>query len=164
MNLEENKEVDFHIGGKMSLIHPSQKKEKKDTSKNLLQTFGMMNMMSVLLWQRRESINCNKKDSMGRKTLKFTIRGKPLPLVRHRSSQGFMYNPSGAAQEMFRDSLLRMLPQRHHPIIIDDDKANQDDRQVVSLKATKMLDLEGMCEGATDVTIMVLEDEKVNST
>jgi Holliday junction resolvase RusA-like endonuclease len=138
-----------------------------------------------------------------------------------------MYNPSAAAQEMFRDSILTMLPQKYHPTIIDDgvddapctffsktdflemsivfrlkrpkthfvnskpgegrikdsapkrfhasktdvdnlakfvlDSLNgilyEDDRQVVSLKAVKMLDSEGMCHGATDVTISVLEDE-----
>ena len=158
----------------------------------------------------------------------FTIRGKPLPLIRHRSARGFMYNPSAAAQEEFRDSLLSIMPQQHHPIIVDDGisddapitffseneflevsilfrfkrpkshfvnnkagegriKANApgrfhatrtdidnlakfvldslngvlfaDDRQVVSLKAMKILDSEGMCEGATDVSITVLNDE-----
>lgn len=37
-----------------------------------------------------------------------------------------------------------------------------DDRQVVSLKAMKMLDSEGLCDGATEVSISVLQDEKVN--
>ena len=161
------------------------------------------------------------------KSAKFTIRGQPLPLVRHRSSRGFMYNPSSAAQELFRDSLLELIPQKHLPKIIDDGnsgdspitffpdefleisivfrlkrpkshfvnnkpgegriKANapmkyhptrtdvdnlakfvldslngvlySDDRQVVSLKATKLLDSEGTCDGATDVLITVVQDE-----
>lgn len=165
------------------------------------------------------------------KSVKFIIRGKPLPLIRHRSSRGFTYNPSSAAQAKFRDSLLQIMPQKHHPKIIDDcvsgdapitffsdsdflevsivfrlkrpkshfvnstpgegrikDKAPgkfhtsrsdidnlakfvldslngllyADDRQVVSLKAMKMLDSEGLCDGATEVSISVLQDEKVN--
>jgi Holliday junction resolvase RusA-like endonuclease len=233
VNLEENEAADFHVGANLSLIHPSQKKVKKDLSKKSTPYFWNDENDECIIVAGGESINCNNKDNTGGKSLKFTIRGKPLPLVRHRSSRGFMYNPSGAAQEMFRDSLLRMLPQRHHPIIIDDgssldnpvtffskseflemsivfrlkrpkshfvgskpgpgriksdapgkfhvsrtdidnlakfvlDSLNgilyEDDRQVVSLKAIKMLDSEGMCGGATDVTITVLEDERVNST
>ena len=164
------------------------------------------------------------------KSVKFVIRGKPLPLIRHRSSRGFMYNPSSAAQEEFRDSLLQIMPQKHHPRVIDDgvsgdapitffsesdflevsivfrlkrpkshfvnstpgegrikvkapgkfhtsrtdidnlakfvlDSLNgllyADDRQVVSLKAMKMLDSEGVCDGATEVSISVLQDDHV---
>mmetsp|Transcript_8294 Transcript_8294/g.17928 ORF Transcript_8294/g.17928 Transcript_8294/m.17928 type:complete len:406 (+) Transcript_8294:208-1425(+) len=37
-----------------------------------------------------------------RKVLKFTVRGKPIPLRRHRTSRGFMYNPSAKSQLEFR--------------------------------------------------------------
>ncbi|GKY91716.1 hypothetical protein MPSEU_000143400 [Mayamaea pseudoterrestris] len=37
--------------------------------------------------------------------IRFDIRGNPLPLRRHRSSRGFMYNPSAAAQESFRTTV-----------------------------------------------------------
>ena len=35
----------------------------------------------------------------------FTIRGNPLPLRRHRTSRGFTYNPSAAAQKSFREAV-----------------------------------------------------------
>lgn len=34
--------------------------------------------------------------------VRFTIRGNPLPLRRHRTKRGFVYNPSAAAQESFK--------------------------------------------------------------
>jgi Holliday junction resolvase RusA-like endonuclease len=34
--------------------------------------------------------------------LRFTVRGNPLPLRRHRTSRGFVYNPSAATQKSFR--------------------------------------------------------------
>ncbi len=171
------------------------------------------------------------------KSIKFTIRGNPRPLVRHRTSRGFMYNPSQKAQESFRDSLLRLLPRKYHPIIIDDvstdntdveapviptvffsqdeflemsvkfrikrplshfvgskpgqgrirpnapgklhnsrsdvdnlakfvmDSLNGvlyvDDRQIVRLKAVKILDSEGLCRGATEVFIRTLNEEDI---
>lgn len=138
-----------------------------------------------------------------------------------------MYNPSSGAQELFRHSLLEIIPPKHLPKIVDDgisddspitffpdeflemsivfrlkrpkshfvnnkpgegriktnapgkyhptrtdidnlakfvlDSLNgvlyTDDRQVVSLKATKVLDSEGDCDGATDVSITVVQDE-----
>jgi len=56
-----------------------------------------------------------------RKHIKFTIRGSPRVLIRHRTARGFMYNPSAAAQEAFRDTLLDLLPLRYRPIFTDDD-------------------------------------------
>jgi Holliday junction resolvase RusA-like endonuclease len=176
--------------------------------------------------------NLQSNMSSDTKGIKFTIRGNPKPLVRHRSSRGFMYNPSSAAQEMFRDSLLSMLPRRYHPTILDDQSMDDgkaavpnvlfsqheflsmevtfrlkrpknhfvgnkpgtgrmkptapgkfhnsrtdidnltkfvmdslngllyvDDKQIVSLSAIKLLDSEGLCEGATDVKITVVKDE-----
>lgn len=35
--------------------------------------------------------------------LRFTVRGNPRPLQRHRTSRGFVYNPSAPAQESFRN-------------------------------------------------------------
>jgi hypothetical protein len=37
-----------------------------------------------------------------KKWLRFTVRGNPLPLRRHRTSRGFVYNPSAPAQASFR--------------------------------------------------------------
>lgn len=41
--------------------------------------------------------------------VRFTVRGKPLPLQRHRSSRGFTYNPSAPAQTCFRKIVSDML-------------------------------------------------------
>lgn len=60
------------------------------------------------------------------KHIKFTIRGSPRVLIRHRSARGFMYNPSALAQEAFRDTLLTLLPLRYRPIFTDDDDDNDD--------------------------------------
>ena len=187
----------------------------------------------IFITREGSSGNGDTDTSSSTRSAQFTIRGKPLPLIRHRSRRGFMYNPSAAAQEVFRDSLLGIMPQKHHPIIVDDGisgdapitffspsdllevsivfrmkrpknhfvnnkpgegriKANApgkfhatrtdidnlakfvldslngllyaDDKQVVSLKLMKMLDSEGMCEGAIDVSVRVLYDEHFGSS
>jgi Holliday junction resolvase RusA-like endonuclease len=59
-----------------------------------------------------------------RKHIKFTIRGSPRVLIRHRTARGFMYNPSASAQEAFCDTLLNLLPLRYRPIFTDDDEDN----------------------------------------
>jgi Endodeoxyribonuclease RusA len=41
--------------------------------------------------------------------LRFTVRGNPLPLRRHRTSRGFVYNPSAATQKSFRAIVERTL-------------------------------------------------------
>ena len=55
------------------------------------------------------------------KCIKFTIRGNPRVLIRHRTARGFVYNPSKASQDNFRNVLLEMLPTLYHPTILDDD-------------------------------------------
>jgi len=45
-----------------------------------------------------------------RKMLKFTVKGKPLPLRRHRLHKSGMYNPSSKDQESFRQALLKRFP------------------------------------------------------
>lgn len=62
-----------------------------------------------------------------RKSIKFTIRGNPRVLIRHRTARGFMYNPSRAMQDLFRDCLLELLPRKFHPTIIDEKSVNGDD-------------------------------------
>lgn len=37
--------------------------------------------------------------------LRFTVRGNPLPLRRHRTNRGFVYNPSAATQQSFREAV-----------------------------------------------------------
>ena len=47
--------------------------------------------------------------SSTKKLLKFTVRGKPVPLRRHRTSRGFMYNPSAKMQMEFRQVVSDMI-------------------------------------------------------
>mmetsp|Transcript_13467 Transcript_13467/g.29250 ORF Transcript_13467/g.29250 Transcript_13467/m.29250 type:complete len:343 (+) Transcript_13467:154-1182(+) len=65
--------------------------------------------------------------NIDRKSIKFTIRGNPRVLIRHRTARGFMYNPSRATQDLFRDCLLELLPRKYHPTIIDDESMDDDD-------------------------------------
>ena len=64
------------------------------------------------------------------KSIKFTIGGNPKVLKRHRSARGFVYNPSRASQEMFRDCLLELLPQQYHPTIIDSGEVDDEELRV----------------------------------
>lgn len=48
--------------------------------------------------------------------LRFTVRGNPLPLRRHRTSRGFVYNPSARAQQSFRESVENIV----FPLVFDD--------------------------------------------
>lgn len=41
--------------------------------------------------------------------IRFTIRGNPLPLRRHRTARGFMYNPSSVKQMEFRQLVQNMI-------------------------------------------------------
>ncbi len=64
-----------------------------------------------------------------RKRIKFTIRGNPRVLIRHRTARGFVYNPSRAAQESFRGALLGLLPSRFHPTVTDNDDEDDDEEE-----------------------------------
>jgi len=44
------------------------------------------------------------------KRIQFQVHGNPLPLRRHRTAHGFMYNPSAAAQRKFQEVVMSMLP------------------------------------------------------
>jgi Holliday junction resolvase RusA-like endonuclease len=48
--------------------------------------------------------------STHKKRIKFTIRGNPRVLIRHRSARGYTYNPSRPAQDDFRNCLIQLLP------------------------------------------------------
>ena len=51
----------------------------------------------------------NGERSSNKKLLKFTVRGKPVPLRRHRTSRGFVYNPSAKMQMEFRQVVSDMI-------------------------------------------------------
>ncbi len=44
------------------------------------------------------------------KIVRFKVRGNPVPLARHRSYRGFIFNPSAKKQKQFCDVVLDMLP------------------------------------------------------
>ena len=54
--------------------------------------------MGQLLYWRLEGDPFRIEQDVNRTALVFKIRGNPLPLRRHRTSRGFMYNPSATAQ------------------------------------------------------------------
>eukprot|EP00523_Entomoneis_sp_CCMP467_P001214 CAMPEP_0168753828 /NCGR_PEP_ID=MMETSP0724-20121128/19163_1 /TAXON_ID=265536 /ORGANISM="Amphiprora sp., Strain CCMP467" /LENGTH=293 /DNA_ID=CAMNT_0008802241 /DNA_START=69 /DNA_END=947 /DNA_ORIENTATION=+ len=64
--------------------------------------------------------------------IRFKVRGNPLPLRRHRTSRGFLYNPSATAQGYFRDIVQDMIdppPPQHH----EDSGKNNSNPTVVPL-------------------------------
>jgi hypothetical protein len=54
--------------------------------------------------------------------VRFTVGGKPRPLVRHRSSRGFIYNPSAEGQESFRKVVQELL----FPKVMAEDSASSE--------------------------------------
>ena len=181
-----------------------------------------------------EDENESSGSGSGKKMLKFTVRGKPVPLRRHRTSRGFMYNPSAKMQMEFRQVVSDMIfpsvtpssveeyieattsqpepifkeeeylavtllfrlkrpkshfvgskpgpgrlrptsPGRLHTTRTDvdnlakfvldslNDLVYDDDRQIISLHAAKVMDSEGHCEGATEVMIRRLDEGEMES-
>lgn len=168
--------------------------------------------------------------------LRFAVGGNPRPLRRHRSSRGFIYNPSAAGQESFRNIVQELIfqnvtlatshqlkdvlalqqqqppqqplfgeqeslimtmvfrlrrpnqdfvggrrgPGRLRPTALEQrlpsprppdvdnlakfvlDSLNgllyADDRQVISLHVTKLLDSDGLCLGSTEVCLQRVKD------
>lgn len=70
----------------------------------------------------RMTVNGGRKGN----SIKFTVRGNPRVLIRHRTARGFVYNPSRAAQDLFRDCLLQILPRNYHPTILDGEYESDD--------------------------------------
>lgn len=68
----------------------------------------------VLKWysgnvDHAESVSDTCKEEVYPCLAQFTVRGNPLPLRRHRTSRGFVYNPSAAAQTSFREAVENLL-------------------------------------------------------
>ena len=74
-----------------------------------------------------EMDNVSIVNDNGNRRIKFTIRGNPKVLKRHRNARGFMYNPSKAYQDLFRDCLMEILPHEYHPVIIDSRDSDSDE-------------------------------------
>jgi hypothetical protein len=164
---------------------------------------------------------CNAEGDDAISHLRMKVRGNPRPLQRHRSSRGFMYNPSEPMQESFRtvfkervfsdetvplplfdtDKILVMTivfrlrrprnhfvgnkagPGRMRPnapaatsqtrtdvdnlikFVLDsmNEIMYQDDLQIMSIHATKLLDDEGLCEGSTEISIGVIDEAGVEN-
>jgi Holliday junction resolvase RusA-like endonuclease len=50
------------------------------------------------------------KDDGAVKMIKFTVNGNPVPLARHRTYRGYVFNPSAKKQHQFASVVLKMLP------------------------------------------------------
>jgi hypothetical protein len=50
------------------------------------------------------------KDDGEVKMVKFTVKGNPVPLARHRTYRGYVFNPSAKKQQQFASVVLNMLP------------------------------------------------------
>jgi Holliday junction resolvase RusA-like endonuclease len=50
------------------------------------------------------------KDDGTTKIIKFTVKGNPIPLARHRTYRGYVFNPSAKKQQQFASVVLNMLP------------------------------------------------------
>ena len=65
-------------------------------------------------------------------SISFKVRGNPLPLRRHRTSRGFTYNPSAAAQDVFRNVVIEnllLLPE--YSLSCNTDNIDDDDSKPV---------------------------------
>jgi Holliday junction resolvase RusA-like endonuclease len=62
----------------------------------------------------------SSSSTSSKKLLKFTVRGKPVPLRRHRTSRGFMYNPSAKMQMEFRQVVSDMIYPSEMPSSIEE--------------------------------------------
>lgn len=213
------------------------KRQKRTTSKKVTMSDSLKtesNRTTKSKKEKRKKKNNNEKSPLYWKIdsdeviqtefLKFTVHGKPVPLRRHRTSRGFVYNPSALAQESFREVVQSILspenlnldgngetffyeedflaitvifrlrrPRNHFignkagpgrlretapkklfagRVDVDNlakfvlDSLNglvyQDDRQVVSLHATKVYDCDGECEGSTEVLIKSVQDNDMD--
>ena len=63
----------------------------------------------AIFWRLEDDPFRIEKVANNRTTLTFKIRGNPLPLRRHRTSRGFMYNPSAASQAVFRNLVRELI-------------------------------------------------------
>ncbi|KAL7525213.1 hypothetical protein ACHAXR_000904 [Thalassiosira sp. AJA248-18] len=78
------------------------------------------------------------------------IGNKPGPGRLKPTAPGKLYNTRSDV-----DNLAKFVMDSLNGIVYDDD------RQVVSLNAIKVLDSEGLCRGATDVEISILKEEDI---
>jgi Holliday junction resolvase RusA-like endonuclease len=96
-----------HLG-----IMSSSSRSSKEPTQQLLPQFSVRQIM-----HNQSSSGSGNKENEGtnltdRKSIKFTIRGNPRVLIRHRSARGYTYNPSRPAQDDFRNCVLKLLPPR----------------------------------------------------
>ena len=110
----------IHTSGILSLQSTTNSSEMEEEEEE--EAAAQTNSMTLREQLQQHNINLTSP-----KSIKFIIRGNPRVLIRHRTARGFVYNPSKAAQENFKDCLLQLLPRRYHPTILDDDDADDDD-------------------------------------
>lgn len=84
---------------------PAAKKTKTKTTKSKKAVVTKTDDDEPTYWKMQSDEALITEES-----IKFTVRGKPVPLRRHRTSRGFMYNPSARNQEEFRQVVSQILP------------------------------------------------------
>lgn len=125
-------------GSSMSMNTPTKKRKKKKKSAEppywynendqvLILSNGQLYSSGRQLHASNDSSDTTSNIDLSRKSIKFTIRGNPRVLKRHRTARGYMYNPSRADQDCFRECVLQLLPREFHPVIVDDDDDDLDD-------------------------------------
>ena len=125
-------------GSSMSMNTPTKKRKKKKKSAEppywynendqvLILSNGQLYSSGRQLHASNDSSDTTSNIDLSRKSIKFTIRGNPRVLKRYRTARGYMYNPSRAAQDCFRECVLQLLPREFHPVIVDDDDDDLDD-------------------------------------
>ncbi|KAL7580001.1 hypothetical protein ACA910_004991 [Epithemia clementina (nom. ined.)] len=78
----------------------------------------------------KEAVLCRK--------VRFKIRGNPLPLRRHRTSGGFMYNPSANAQDCFRKIAQTFIFQSNNQTILCTANNNNSDNNKTKITLPKL--------------------------
>ena len=120
--------------------HPCHTRCRSTTALHMARKKAVATSTELAYWID-EMDNVAIVDGDGNKCIKFTIRGNPKVLARHRTARGFMYNPSKVFQDFFRDCVLELLPHEHHPIIIDSGDDSDDDEPSVMFPEHEFLKL-----------------------
>jgi len=82
---------------------------RKQTESNAEPIYFYRNVTDIVTILKNKNDNDIAKD--GHVTMvKFKVRGNPVPLARHRSYRGLMFNPSAKKQRQFYSVVLDMLP------------------------------------------------------
>ena len=69
--------------------------------------------ITILNYNHNHDLDIDQSKSSTPTVVKFKVRGNPVPLARHRTYRGFVFNPSAKKQKQFCNVVLDMLPFCH---------------------------------------------------